>query len=112
MQAAAALLFFKMITNGASVMVKPDEVTRAAVDGFTDLTQICVRCPLHHGILDGIVMSLNQLLTEVRICFSFIVTLFRKYIFLVFFLHLCTCTASQKKVTIFFLKVEYLSFFK
>lgn len=64
-QAAAALLFHKLITHGAQVDVKPEEATRAALDGFTDLTQICVRCPLQHGILDGIVLSLYHLLVEV-----------------------------------------------
>lgn len=54
-----------MVTNGGIFDVNAEEVTRAALDGFTDLTQICVRCPLHHGILDGIILSLRHLLIEV-----------------------------------------------
>lgn len=65
-QAAAALLFVQLLTHGAAGEVQPEELLNAALSEFTDLAQICVPCPFQFGVLDGIVMLLSQLVSQVR----------------------------------------------
>ncbi|CAL1543188.1 unnamed protein product [Lymnaea stagnalis] len=61
--AAAALLFSQMVTCGVNAEVQPYEMLQACLAVFTDLDQICVRPPFEYGVLDGLLMLLNELLS-------------------------------------------------
>ncbi|XP_055861234.1 serine/threonine-protein kinase 36-like isoform X3 [Biomphalaria glabrata] len=60
--AAAALLFSQLVTCGVNAEVQPYEMLQACLSVFTDLDQICVRPPFEFGVLDGLLMLLNELL--------------------------------------------------
>ncbi|KAL4223174.1 Serine/threonine-protein kinase 36 [Mactra antiquata] len=62
--AAAALLFSQMVYCGVSVEVQPEEMLQACLAVFTDLQQICVRCPFDYGILDGLMLLLCEMLIQ------------------------------------------------
>ncbi|XP_021342400.1 serine/threonine-protein kinase 36-like isoform X3 [Mizuhopecten yessoensis] len=62
--AAAALLFSQMIYCGVSVEVQPEEMLQACLSVFTDLQQICVRCPFDYGVLDGLLLLLCEMLAQ------------------------------------------------
>ncbi|XP_053375553.1 serine/threonine-protein kinase 36-like isoform X2 [Mercenaria mercenaria] len=62
--AAAALLFSQMVYCGVSVEVQPEEMLQACLAVFTDLQQICVRCPFDYGIMDGLMLLLCEMLTQ------------------------------------------------
>ncbi|KAF6036508.1 STK36 [Bugula neritina] len=62
--AAAALLFSQVIDHGIGVAVPPEEMVTAALSVMTDLTQVCVRVPFEFGILDGLLLLLNQILEQ------------------------------------------------
>lgn len=62
--AAAALLFSQMIYCGMSVEVQPEEMLQACLAVFTDLQQICVRCPFDYGVLDGLLLLLCEMLAQ------------------------------------------------
>ncbi|KAK6967325.1 serine/threonine-protein kinase 36 [Biomphalaria glabrata] len=63
--AAAALLFSQLVTCGVNAEVQPYEMLQACLSVFTDLDQICVRPPFEFGVLDGLLMLLNELLCGV-----------------------------------------------
>ncbi|KAI0226993.1 Serine/threonine-protein kinase 36 [Lamellibrachia satsuma] len=65
--AAAALLFGQMMRCGAAVEVVPEDILTATLSEFTDLAQICVRCPFDYGVLDGIILLLSQLLAQTEL---------------------------------------------
>ncbi|BFZ18847.1 hypothetical protein BsWGS_21886 [Bradybaena similaris] len=60
--AASALLFSQMVACGVNAEVQPFEMMQACLAVFTDLDQICVRPPFEYGVLDGLLMLLNELL--------------------------------------------------
>ncbi|KAK3576136.1 hypothetical protein CHS0354_043102 [Potamilus streckersoni] len=62
--AASALLFSQMVYCGVSVEVQPEEMLQACLSVFTDLQQICVRCPFDYGILDGLMLLLCEMLVQ------------------------------------------------
>ncbi|XP_046556063.1 serine/threonine-protein kinase 36-like isoform X1 [Haliotis rubra] len=62
--AAAALLFSQMVYCGVSVEVQPEDMLQACLSVFTDLAQICVRCPFDYGVLDGLLLLLCELLAQ------------------------------------------------
>jgi fused len=62
--AAAALLFSQLLSIGCPCEVQPDMLVSSAVSLLTDLTQIMVKCPFKNGILDGLIMLLNQMLLQ------------------------------------------------
>ncbi|XP_052801977.1 serine/threonine-protein kinase 36-like isoform X1 [Mya arenaria] len=62
--AAAALLFSQMVYCGVSVEVQPEEMLQACLAVFTDLQQICVRCPFDYGIMDGLMLLLCEMLIQ------------------------------------------------
>ncbi|XP_052245877.1 serine/threonine-protein kinase 36-like isoform X2 [Dreissena polymorpha] len=62
--AAAALLFSQMVYCGVSVEVQPEEMLQACLAVFTDLQQICVRCPFDYGIMDGLMLLLCEMLVQ------------------------------------------------
>ncbi|KAK3094442.1 hypothetical protein FSP39_001787 [Pinctada imbricata] len=62
--AAAALLFSQMIYCGMTVEVQPEEMLQACLAVFTDLQQICVRCPFDYGVLDGLLLLLCEMLAQ------------------------------------------------
>ncbi|KAL5015967.1 hypothetical protein ScPMuIL_005556 [Solemya velum] len=62
--AASALLFSQMVYCGITVEVQPEEMLQACLAVFTDLQQICVRCPFDYGILDGLFLLLSEMLTQ------------------------------------------------
>ncbi|PVD31308.1 hypothetical protein C0Q70_06720 [Pomacea canaliculata] len=62
--AAAALLFGQMVACGMSCEVQPDEMLQACLAVFTDLAEVCVRCPFEFGILDGLLLLLCELLPQ------------------------------------------------
>ncbi|KAL8605032.1 hypothetical protein ACOMHN_018834 [Nucella lapillus] len=63
--AAAALLFSQMVACGVSCEVQPEEMLQACLSVFTDLAQVCVRCPFDYGILDGLLLLLRELVPQV-----------------------------------------------
>lgn len=62
--AAAALLFSQMVYCGVAVEVQPEEMLQACLSVFTDLQQICVRCPFDYGVMDGLMLLLCEMLTQ------------------------------------------------
>ena len=64
--AAGALLFNQLLLIGCPCEVQPDTMIESAISVLTDLTQIQVRCPFNYGILDGLLMLLNQMLNQVN----------------------------------------------
>ncbi|CAC5416461.1 FU [Mytilus coruscus] len=62
--AAAALVFSQMIYCGLTVEVQPEEMLQACLAVFTDLQQICVRCPFDYGVLDGLLLLLCEMLAQ------------------------------------------------
>ncbi|XP_041347923.1 serine/threonine-protein kinase 36-like isoform X2 [Gigantopelta aegis] len=62
--AAAALLFSQMVYCGVAVEVQPEEMLQACLAVFTDLAEICVRCPFDYGVLDGLLLLLCELLAQ------------------------------------------------
>lgn len=64
--AAGALLFNQLLSIGCPCEVQPDTMVESAVSVLTDLTQIQVKCPFNFGILDGLLMLLNQMLNQVK----------------------------------------------
>lgn len=64
---AGALLFNQLLLIGCPCEVQPDTMIESAISVLTDLTQIHVRCPFNYGILDGLLMLLNQMLNQVII---------------------------------------------
>ncbi|ELU14949.1 hypothetical protein CAPTEDRAFT_150354 [Capitella teleta] len=62
--AAAALLFTQLLGFGVAVEVQPETLLMAALSEFSDLAQICIRCPFQYGVLDGAIFLLVQLLTQ------------------------------------------------
>ncbi|KAK7088085.1 serine/threonine-protein kinase 36-like isoform X2 [Littorina saxatilis] len=63
--AAAALLFSQMVGCGISCEVQPEEMLQACLSVFTDLAEVCVRCPFDYGILDGLLLLLRELVPQV-----------------------------------------------
>ncbi|CAH1801756.1 unnamed protein product [Owenia fusiformis] len=59
--AAAALLFSQLLFSGVAVEIQVEDILEAAVSIFTDLAQICCKCPLEYGVLDGVLLLLCQL---------------------------------------------------
>jgi hypothetical protein len=45
--------------------VEPENMISSALSVLTDLTQIQVKFPFNYGVLDGLVMLLNQMLNQV-----------------------------------------------
>lgn len=62
---AGALLFNQLLLIGCPCEVQPDTMIESAISILTDLTQIQVRCPFNYGIMDGLLMLLNQMLNQV-----------------------------------------------
>ncbi|XP_067934928.1 serine/threonine-protein kinase 36-like [Watersipora subatra] len=62
--AASALLFSQLIDHGIGIAVQPEEMVTAALAVLTDLTQVCVRVPFDYGVLDGLLLLLNQMLEQ------------------------------------------------
>ncbi|KAK6192112.1 hypothetical protein SNE40_003650 [Patella caerulea] len=62
--AAGALLFSQMVFCGVSVEVQPEDMLQACLSVFTDIAEICVRCPFDYGILDGLLLLLCELLSQ------------------------------------------------
>ncbi|KAK7488222.1 hypothetical protein BaRGS_00020529 [Batillaria attramentaria] len=62
--AAAALLFGQMVACGMACEVQPDEMLQACLAVFTDLAEVCVRCPFDYGILDGLLLLLRELVPQ------------------------------------------------
>ena len=63
--AAGALLFNQLLLIGCPCEVQPDTMIESAISVLTDLTQIQVRCPFNYGIIDGLLMLLNQMINQV-----------------------------------------------
>jgi fused len=68
--AAGALLFNQLLLIGCPCEVQPDTMIESAISVLTDLTQIQVRCPFNYGIIDGLLMLLNQMLNQVIFYFQ------------------------------------------
>lgn len=64
--AAGALLFNQLILVGCPCDVEPTTMISSAISILTDLTQIQVRCPFNYGVIDGLLMLLNQMLNQVN----------------------------------------------
>lgn len=64
--AAGALLFTELLLAGCPCEVEPATMTASAISVLTDLTQIQVRCPFNYGVLDGLILLLNQMISQVR----------------------------------------------
>ncbi|XP_064613402.1 LOW QUALITY PROTEIN: serine/threonine-protein kinase 36-like [Liolophura sinensis] len=62
--AAAALLFSQMVYSGSSVEVQPEDMLSACLSVFTDLAEICERCPFDYGVMDGLLLLLCELLAQ------------------------------------------------
>ncbi|ESO97940.1 hypothetical protein LOTGIDRAFT_153051 [Lottia gigantea] len=62
--AAGALLFSQMVYCGVSVEVQPEDMLQACLSVFTDIAEICVRCPFDYGVLDGLLLLLCELLSQ------------------------------------------------
>lgn len=62
--AAGALLFNQLLLIGCPCEVEPDAMLESAISVLTDLSQIQVKCPFKYGVIDGLVMLLNQMLTQ------------------------------------------------
>jgi fused-like protein len=69
--AAGALLFNSLLLIGCPCEVQPDTMISSALSVLTDLTQIQVKCPFNYGILDGLVLLLNQMLNQVTHLISY-----------------------------------------
>ena len=63
--AAGALLFAELLLIGCPCEVQPETMISSAISIFTDLTHIQVKCPFNYGILDGLLMLLNQMINQV-----------------------------------------------
>lgn len=63
--AAGALLFNQLLLVGCPCEVEPSTMVSSAISVLTDLTQIQVRCPFNYGVLDGLILLLNQMLNQV-----------------------------------------------
>ncbi len=63
--AAGALLFNQLLLIGCPCEVQPESMVASALSVLTDLTQIQVKCPFNYGVLDGLLMLLNQMLNQV-----------------------------------------------
>nr|KAG5700609.1 hypothetical protein BaRGS_015405 [Batillaria attramentaria] len=59
-----ALLFGQMVACGMACEVQPDEMLQACLAVFTDLAEVCVRCPFDYGILDGLLLLLRELVPQ------------------------------------------------
>lgn len=68
--AAGALLFNHLLLIGCPCEVQPDTMISSALSVLTDLTQIQVKSPFNYGILDGLVLLLNQMLNQVTCSFN------------------------------------------
>lgn len=62
--AAGALLFNQLLLIGCPCEVEPDAMLESAISVLTDLSQIQVKCPFKYGVIDGLIMVLNQMLTQ------------------------------------------------
>ena len=62
--AAGALLFTQLLLIGCPCEVQPEAMIASALSILTDLTQIHVQCPFNYGVLDGLLMLLNQMLNQ------------------------------------------------
>ncbi|CAF0816845.1 unnamed protein product, partial [Brachionus calyciflorus] len=62
--AAGALLFNQLLLIGCPCEVEPDSMLESAISVLTDLNQIQVKCPFKYGVIDGLLMLLNQMLTQ------------------------------------------------
>jgi len=63
--AAGALLFNQLLLIGCPCEVQPETMITSAISVLTDLSEINVRSPFNYGILDGLLMLLNQMLNQV-----------------------------------------------
>ncbi|RNA34071.1 Serine threonine- kinase 36 [Brachionus plicatilis] len=61
---AGALLFNQLLLIGCPCEVEPDAMLESAISILTDLSQIQVKCPFNYGVIDGLIMLLNQMLTQ------------------------------------------------
>ena len=67
---------------GCPCEVQPESMITSAISVLTDLTETHVRCPFNYGILDGLLMLLNQMLNQVS-AFTHsikIISIIKKYI--------------------------------
>ncbi|XP_019614869.1 PREDICTED: serine/threonine-protein kinase 36-like [Branchiostoma belcheri] len=62
--AAAALLLSQMSNYGVEIEMQIDEVLMACRHVLSELSEVTVPCPLQHGILDGMLELLLQLVHE------------------------------------------------
>ena len=62
--AAGALLFNQLLVIGCPCEVQPELMIASAMSVLTDLSHIQAQCPFNYGILDGLLMLLNQMLTQ------------------------------------------------
>lgn len=62
--AAVALLFSQILYCGTCISLSPSELMKACYCVFTDLSEICIRCPFDYGVLDGVLLLLCEVLAQ------------------------------------------------
>jgi hypothetical protein len=63
--AAGALLFVQLVSLGQTPQAKADAIMGVTASLLAEKAQIQVRFPLTYGILDGVIMLLNQMLEQI-----------------------------------------------
>lgn len=58
-------MFNQLLLVGCPCEVEPTTMIASAISIFTDLTELQVRCPFNYGVIDGLLMLLNQMLSQV-----------------------------------------------
>lgn len=62
--AAVAMLFSQILYHGTCVALSPTELMKSCYCVFTDLSEICIRCPFDYGVLDGVLLLLCEVLSQ------------------------------------------------